>query len=165
MVSDGEYITDNIRRKINGNFARILQLMQTELPVQQQQSIANSVTTIVDNILDSALPELRNEIMDDLMPVGSVIVTHTSSDPRLSHGTWQQIGGGRYVRAAGGGIQVGETGGSSQVTLTASNIPTDGGTEDSGGSRLLVSANPPEGPSPIEIEPEYVALLFYRRIA
>lgn len=163
-TSDGEYITDNVRRKINGNFRRVCQMMQKELPSQQEQQITAAVTDIVNNVLEAALPEMRSELFDQLAPVGSVIVTFTASDPRLSHGTWQQVGEGRYVRAAGGGVAVGDTGGSNEVSLTAANIPTDGGQQDSGDTdRMLVSADPTEAVQPIAIEPEYIALLFYRR--
>lgn len=165
MTNDGEYITDSVRRKINGNFRRICQMMQQELPSQQQQQLSSTVTAIVGNVLETALPEMQEELFDQLAPVGSIIVTYTSSDPRLSHGTWEQIGGGRYVRSAGGGIAVGDTGGSGSISLDSSNIPTAGFQMEAGESGLSVSQNPQELPVPIEIEPEYIALLFYRRTA
>lgn len=162
---DGEFVTDGVRRKINGNFQRILQLMQIELPSQQSQALSATVVEVAQSYLESKVPEIVSAAFDDSWPVGSVIVTATSSDPRLSRGTWQQIGGGRYVRAAGGGVGVMDTGGSNVIVLEAENIPTDGGAEDTGASRMLVSEAPPIGPEPIEIEPEYLALLFYRRIS
>ena len=127
MTSDGEYLTDQVRRKINGNFRRVLQIMQSELPSQQQQSTVTVVTQIAtqitEDILDARLPEVRAELFDDLCPVGSVIVTATSSDPRLSHGTWEQVGGGRYVLAAGGGVPVLEEGGEAEFTIAEVNLP------------------------------------------
>lgn len=165
MTSDGEYLTDQVRRKINGNFSRILQLMQTELPRQQQQSIVNSVTSIVGNVLDEKLPEMRAQLFDDLAPVGSVIVTWTSGDPRLSHGTWQQVGSGRYIRAAGGGIGVSDTGGSDSVTITADNLPLAETAVQEGTGATVAAMSSSADPEPISIEPEYLALLFYRRIA
>lgn len=164
MTNDGEYITDSVRRKINGNFRRLCQLMQSELPSQQQQQLAGSVESIVDGILSRELPGIRDGIIDDLMPVGSVIVTYSSSDPRLSHGSWQQIGGGRYVRAAGGNVAAGDVGGSGSVVLDPSNIPTAGFSMEPGEGGLSVSSEPSADPAPVAIEPEYVALLFYRRI-
>lgn len=167
MTSDGEYITDGVRRKINGNFRRIMQLMQNELPRQQQRAVTSTVTAIVENLLDQRIPEIQGELMDDLMPVGSVIVTYTSSDPRLSHGTWQQVGGGRYVRSAGDDIAVGDTGGFGEVTVDLRNLPV---TEVSdtlatdGTEQIDYLAAGSDG-DPIEIEPEYIALLFYRRIS
>lgn len=223
MTSDGEYITDNVRRKINGNFRRVCQMMQQELPVQQQQQITSAVTGIVNGILDSVLPEMRDELFDQLAPVGSVIVTLTSSDPRLSHGTWEQIGGGRYIRAAGSGIAAGDEGGSSEAAITEANLPLleheataasagahthnmaralidygsyhnaggnkslpalgadnqntpfdlaqfggSTGSTASGGSHthtITIEPHGSEEPEPVAIEPEYIALLFYRRTA
>lgn len=221
MTSDGEYITDNIRRKINGNFRRVCQMMQSELPSQQQQQITSAVTGIVNGILDAVLPEMRDELFDQLAPVGSVIVTLTSSDPRLSHGTWEQIGGGRYIRAAGYGIVAGDEGGSSETAITEANLPLleheatiesagahthnmaralidygsyhnagdnkslpalganhqntpfdlaqfggSTGSTASGGTHtheITIEPHGSEEPEPVAIEPEYVALLFYRR--
>ena len=224
MTSDGEYITDSVRRKINGNFRRICQMMQKELPSQQQQQIASAVTGIVNGILDNALPEMRDELLDQLAPVGSVIVTYTSSDPRLSHGTWEQVGSGRYIRAAGSGVAVGDEGGSSEAEIAEANLPllehtvevasagahthnmgralidygswhdassqpkslpaTGAGHNNTpfdlgqyGGSTgstwgigvhthtVTIEPHGSEEPEPVAIEPEYVALLFYRRTA
>ena len=165
MTSDGEYLTDQVRRKINGNFSRILQLMQTELPRQQQQSIVNSVSAIVESALDEKLPEMRAKLFDDLAPVGSVIVTWTSGDPRLSHGTWQQVGSGRYIRAAGGGIGVADTGGSYSIEITEANLPITENTVQDGTGATAAAFSSSADPEPITVEPEYLALLFYRRIA
>lgn len=167
MTNDGEYITDSVRRKINGNFRRICQMMQQELPSQQQQQLSSTVTAIVGNVLETALPEMQKELFDQLAPVGSVIVTYTSSDPRLSHGTWEQIGGGRYVRAAGGSIAVGDAGGSNEIELTAENLPASQQTYsvDQGTGYELSYLQPTQAGNPVTIEPEYIALLFYRRTA
>ena len=223
MTSDGEYITDSVRRKINGNFRRICQMMQKELPSQQQQQIASAVAGIVDGILDRVLPEMRDELFDQLAPVGSVIVTYTSSDPRLSHGTWEQVGSGRYIRAAGSGVAVGDEGGRAEVEIAEGNLPLlehtvevasagshthimsravidTGAYHDASGAKSLpglgadmkntpfdlgqfdwntgrdassgahthtvtIEPHGSEEPEPVAIEPEYVALLFYRRTA
>lgn len=212
MTSDGEYITDNVRRKINGNFRRVLQIMQQELPAAEKQSIVSTVTAIVDNLLDKKLDEIIDQVYEESYPIGSVITTTTSGDPRLSHGTWQQIGGGSYIRAAGGDISVMDTGGDGEVVLTEENIPLlshdieeagahshsmkryvydygsmhDAGLGksipamgsytntafDLGTSTNSASAHTHdaadhgvEDPGPIRIEPEYIALLFYRRIS
>ena len=165
MTNDGEYITDSVRRKINGNFRRICQMMQQELPSQQQQQLSSTVTAIVGNVLETALPEMQEELFDQLAPVGSVIVTYTSSDPRLSHGTWEQVGEGRYVRAAGGGIAVGDTGGSDSVQILPENIPCSTVQVQSGTDAEAIDTDPDAQAQPIQIEPEYIALLFYRRTA
>lgn len=167
MTSDGEYISDQVRRKINGNFRRICQMMQQELPAQQQQSITAAVTAIVDNVLDIRLPDIESGLFDDLAPVGSVIVTYTSSDPRLSHGTWEQIGEGRYVRAAGSGIAVGDEGGTDEVTLSLTQMPYGSDVIEGAGAgtqRIPIETAGVEQ-EPVSIEPPYISLLFYRRLA
>lgn len=165
MTSDGEYITDNVRRKINGNFRRVLQLMQQELPSQERQIVVATVNTAVENALEAQFPIMLNQLFDRAYPVGSVIVCTSASDSRLSVGSWQQIGSGRYIRAAGGDVAVMDTGGSDSVTLSSANIPVNGGASETGASGLLVSTSPSTAPEPIKIEPEYIALLFYRRIS
>ena len=168
MTSDGEYLTDQVRRKINGNFRRVLQIVQQELPSQERQQVVASVTAIVDGLFEQKLPELMDRLYDDAYPVGSVIVTSTSSDPRLGHGSWEPVGAGRYVLAAGGGIPVMDEGGSGEHLISSDELPidTEQSTHQAGSDPvdvLKVSAKP--GQQPIPIQPEYIALLFYRRIA
>lgn len=69
-------------------------------------------------MMETRLPDI-----DLIYPVGSVIVTTSDSDPRLSLGTWERIGNGRYVRAAGEGEQAMLEGGSSEIALAAENMP------------------------------------------
>ena len=184
MTSDGEYITDNVRRKINGNFRRVLQLLDSEVPAQQSKQIAVSVTAIVNNLFEQKLPEMKDQLLDELCPVGSVIVTASASDPRLSHGTWQQVGGGRYVRAAGDGVEVMATGGSNLIS--ADELPDHAhavasfaagtqtppgllhsGTDAASGTSTATGgiSGRGEGFEQTPHVPEYIALLFYRRIA
>lgn len=166
MTSDGEYVTDSVRRKINGNFRRVLQIVQQELPSQERQQVVASVAAIVDGLFEQKLPEMMSQLMDDAYPVGSVIVTATSSDPRLSHGSWEQVGGGRYVRAAGGGVAVMDEGGASEYTLTPDNIPaTPSQMSYAKGDVPISNLEVGSAVEPVPIEPEYIALLFYRRIA
>lgn len=223
MTSDGEYITDNVRRKINGNFRRLAQMVGRDVPAAERNQIASTVAGIVEGILDRVLPEMRDELLDQLAPVGSVIVTYTSSDPRLSHGTWEQVGSGRYIRAAGSGVTVGDEGGSPEVEIAEANLPLlehsvevasagshthimsravvdTGAYHDASGAKSLpplgadmkntpfdlgqfggntgrdassgahthtvtIEPHGSEEPEPVAIEPEYVALLFYRRTA
>lgn len=184
MTSDGEYITDNVRRKINGNFRRVLQLLDSEVPAQQSKQIAVSVTALVDSLFEQRLPEMRDQLIDELCPVGSVIVAASASDPRLSHGSWQQVGGGRYVRAAGGGVEVMATGGSNLIAEDElpdheHGLPSfsEGASNPSGLLRSTVDtasetsadtggiSGRDEGFQQQPHVPEYIALLFYRRIA
>lgn len=167
MTNDGEYITDNVRRKINGNFRRIVQIMQQELPSQERQVVIATVNTAVENALEAQFPVMLAELFDRAYPVGSVIVCTSSSDSRLSIGSWQQIGNGRYIRAAGGDIGIMQTGGSDVVQIYPDNIPHLDGkvTAEAGDEGWLVSESMQINPEPIDIEPEYIALLFYRRIS
>ena len=167
MTNDGEYITDNVRRKINANFRRILQVIQQELPSQERQVVIATVNTAVENALEAQFPKMLAEMFDRAYPVGSVIVCTSSSDSRLSVGSWQQIGNGRYVRAAGGDIGVMQTGGNNVVQIYPENIPHLDGkvTAGVGDDGWLVSESMQINPEPIDIEPEYIALLFYRRIS
>lgn len=183
MTSDGEYITDGVRRKINGNFRRVLQLLDSEVPAQQSKQIAVSVTALVDSLFEQKLPDLKSELLDELCPVGSIIVTASASDPRLSHGTWQQVGGGRYVRAAGGGVEAMGTGGSNLIaadelpdhahSVEASAAGTNNPPRILRGTASAETASMETGGISGRGEgfrqqphvPEYIALLFYRRIA
>ena len=124
--SDG-VLTDQIRRKINGNFRRLVQIVSTERPAAEQAGatafVQRVAEAVAESVLEERIPQLEQEIWDSSYPVGCVIVTATTSDPRLSHGTWEQVGGGRYVRAAGGDVTVLDEGGSDEVTLTEANLP------------------------------------------
>ena len=184
MTSDVEDITDSVRRQINGNFRRVLQLLDSEVPVQQSKQIAASVTSLVNSLFEQRLPEMRNELIDELCPVGSIIVTASASDPRLSRGSWQQVGGGRYVRAAGGGVEVMGTGGSNLIAADelpdhahavasfAAGAQTPPGLlhSDADAASGVSTATGGisgrgEGFEQTPHVPEYIALLFYRRIA
>ena len=171
MTSDGEYITDSVRRKINGNFRRVLQIMQQELPSQERQQIVTSVTAIVDNLFEQKLPELMDQLYDDAYPVGSVIVTSTSADPRLSHGSWESIGSGRYVLAAGDGVPVMSEGGEAEHDIVMTELPLEIRTQDLAAGAdvaltyLMQNVAHPEANEPIPMQPEYIALLFYRRVS
>lgn len=120
--SDG-ILTDQIRRKINGNFTRLAQYAGTERPASQASDMRAYVSEFVEEFFKDHLEEMLGEAQDRAFPVGSVIVTTTSDDPRLARGTWQQVGQGRYVRAAGGDVPVMSEGGSSELEITADNIP------------------------------------------
>ena len=167
MTNDGEYITDNVRRKINGNFRRVLQIIQQELPSQERQVVIATVNTAVENALEAQFPVMLDKLFDRAYPIGSVIVCTSSSDSRLSVGSWQQIGSGKYIRAAGGGVGVMQTGGENDVQISPENIPHPDGkvTASTGSDGWLVSESPQTNPDSIHIEPEYIALLFYRRIS
>lgn len=168
MTSDGEYLTDQVRRKINGNFRRVLQIMRQELPSQERQQVVASVAAIVDNLFEQRLPEMMDELYDDAYPVGSVIVTSTSSDPRLSRGGWEPVGAGRYVLAAGDGLPAMSEGGEAEHLVSYDELPIDSAqsTHQAGSDPVdVLKASAKPGQKPIPIQPEYIALLFYRRIS
>lgn len=168
MTSDGEYVTDGVRRKINGNFRNVLRAME-DVASGDRTYVLQTSLSVVQDYMEENLPiierQLRDQIMGDAYPVGCVIVTATASDPRLSMGTWQQVGAGRYVRAAGDGVPVMSTGGSNEVELTVANLPVETATvtEDADGVDAYVPSD--ASPDPMTIEPRYVSLLFYRRVS
>ena len=186
MTSDGG-LNEQVRRKINMNFRRVVEIATREKSASDEAGLGNKIQGIVESYVGSILPDLIREIeesaFDRAYPVGCVIVTHTSSDPRLSHGKWQAVTSGKYVLTAGSGHPVGSTGGSNVIGIE--NIPDhrhsfyiEEGTPDPGQKTALgyVDNSYPTGTFktdgvvgyPDEQEPftpEYVALLFYRRIS
>lgn len=240
--SDG-ILNEQLRRKLNSNFSRLCAMIGTESPTVVKGDLTDSirdwtakfVSDYFDAHVDQIVEQAVDQALDDAYPIGSVVVTASSSDPRLSHGTWEQVGGGRYVRAAGDGVHVLDEGGSSEVGIALANLPahthaatatastagshsheascgsagshsheigasSDGThgettTVSAGGSRTHAVSIQADGahshaidveasgdhthsisvtvkagggsddPRPIEVEPEYVALLFYRRVA
>lgn len=165
-------LTEQLRRKLNRNFQRCVEIATSEQPAAaaagDQAWIRSYVQNYVDAAIEAAVPEIRSELLDDAYPVGSVLVTWTADDPRLAHGTWQQVGGGRYVRAAGSGVDVGDTGGENEIQLTALDIPVTDETigYQAGDQQAEVLRWDDEATGdPVAIEPEYIALLFYRRTA
>ena len=173
--SDG-VLNEQLRRKLNGNFRRVCEIMGTESPVvvvetatpNVMEQVPGVVEREVSEYMDAHLEDILGAAMDRSWPVGSVIVTSTASDPRLSHGTWQQIGAGRYVRAAGDGVPVMSEGGSGEHLVSWDELPCDveSATYQAGSDPVDMMA--PTGKAdqrPIEMEPEYLALLFYRRVS
>ena len=163
-AQDGMYLSEQVRRKINSNFNRILSIIGSEEPSKQTVQ----VTQLVTSTIDSRIPEIVERVYEDAYPVGSVLVTSTGSDPRLSYGRWEQIGQGNYVLAAGPANEVMSTGGSptSEVVLDPSpewspiTQPTEG-TE----TEALFPRATSHPTSTVSVAPPYIALLFYRRVA
>lgn len=168
-------LNEQLRRKLNGNFRRVCEMVGTESPAVVTETVTGGVMEQVPAIVDSSVSEYMEAHLEDILgaamdrswPVGSVIVTSTASDPRLSHGTWQQVGAGRYVRSAGNGVPVMSEGGSSEVTLSVVQMPYGSGVSDAVGTGQQAVPVEDQGHAqePVTIEPEYLALLFYRRVA
>lgn len=170
--SDG-VLNEQLRRKLNGNFRRVCELVGTESPVvvtdQASQTVMQRIPGVVSDLIDSYMKSHLGEILsaaqDASWPVGSVIVTSTSSDPRLSHGTWEQVGAGRYVLAAGEGYPVMSTGGEVTSQVDHSPEPEVVRVAVSEDGPYVDAFADPGFESTVDVEPEFVALLFYRRVA
>ena len=171
-------LNEQLRRKLNGNFRRVCEIMGTESPAVVTETVAAGVMEQVPGVVDrevsaymeAHLEDILGAAMDRSWPVGSVIVTSTASDPRLSHGTWQQVGSGRYVRAAGNGVPVMSEGGSSEHLISRGELPDPcmPGTISAGAGDVgfdVMRPDPLTEQRPMRVEPEYLALLFYRRVA
>lgn len=168
-------LNEQLRRKLNGNFRRVCEIMGTESPAvvvdtataNVMEQVPGVVEREVSDYMEAHLEDILGKAMDRSWPVGSVIVTSTASDPRLSHGTWQQVGAGRYVRAAGDGVPVMSGGGSSEVTLSVAQMPYGSDAADGigTGQGTVPVMDPGHAQEPVKVEPEYLALLFYRRVA
>lgn len=185
--SDG-ILNEQLRRKLNGNFSRLCAMIGTESPTVVKGDLTDSlrgwatqfVAQYVDGRVDQVVGQAVDRALDEAYPVGSVVVTTTASDPRLSRGRWQQVGSGRYVRAAGDGVPVMAEGGGNLIEASmlpdhTHDVPVRSGEADPGGQvpSLLLDA---AGGAPNEtygvtglpaeqepFEPSYIALLFYRR--
>ena len=170
--SDG-ILNEQLRRKLNNNFSRVCAMIGTESPTVVKGDLndelrdwtARFVADYVDGRVDQIVGQAVGQALDEAYPVGCVIVTATSSDPRLSMGSWEQVGGGRYVRAAGDGVAVMEEGGSDEVEVLPENLPAEVArlSESEDGVEAYVPADGAK--RPLAIEPRYVSLLFYRRVA
>lgn len=154
MTSDGG-LNEQVRRKINMNFRRVVEIATREKSASDGAILGSKIQDTVESYIESILPDIIHEIeessFDRMYPVGCVIVTHTSSDPRLTHGKWEAVTSGKYVLTAGSGYPVGSTGGSNMIE--AGNLPNSSNQLDTSGSEQE------------PFMPEYIALLFYRRIS
>lgn len=158
MTSDGG-LNEQVRRKINMNFRRVVEIATREKSASDGAMLGSKIQDTVESYVESILPDIIKEIekssFDRMYPVGCVIVTHTSSDPRLTHGKWEAVTSGKYVLTAGSGYPVGSTGGSNMIE--AGNLPNNSNSP-SGDNGTSESEQKP-------FMPEYIALLFYRRIS
>ncbi len=73
---------------------------------------------------DTIKAYMLNELFDSVYPVGAVYISTSSTSPAsLFGGSWTQITN-TFLVASGSDYTAGSTGGSTSVTLTASNIPS-----------------------------------------
>lgn len=186
MTSDGG-LNEQVRRKINLNFRRVVEIATREKSASDDAKLGDKIKKTVESYVESILPDIIQEVeessFDRMYPAGCVIVTNTSSDPRLTRGKWEAIASGKYILTAGSGHPVGSIGGSNMIE--SGNIPNhrhsisiQAGTASSGQQAALGYMNDSQPadvsetggitsyPSKQEpFMPEYVALLFYRRIS
>lgn len=165
--SDG-VLNEQLRRKLNGNFRRVCEMVGTESPSAVASGVAEDVMSQVPSVVNEAieawvsanLQTILDGSFDRAYPVGCVVVTTTASDPRLSRGQWQQVGAGRYVRAAGDGVPVMAEGGGDLIDLPMlpGHVPV---TESETPTETYGVTGLPDEQQPFE--PSYLALLFYRR--
>ena len=185
--SDG-VLNEQLRRKLNGNFRRVCEMVGTESPSVVASGVADEVMSRVPSVVNEAieawvdanLQTILDGSFDRSYPVGCVVVTTTASDPRLSRGRWQQVGAGRYVRAAGDGVPVMSEGGSDLIDLSmlpdhTHDVPVHGGAPDPGNPVTSLPLSTTGGVPNVTygvtglpdkqqpFEPSYLALLFYRR--
>lgn len=169
-------LNEQLRRKLNGNFRRLCEMVGTESPSVVASGVADEVMSQVPPVVNEAveawasanLQTILDSSFDRSYPVGCVVVTTTASDPRLSRGRWQQVGAGRYIRAAGAGVPVMAEGGSGEHMLSRDEMPDPcfDSTMQAGRGEAGFDVMQPYHQSeqrPVPIEPEYLALLFYRR--
>lgn len=165
--SDG-VLNEQLRRKLNGNFRRVCEMVGTESPSAVVGGVADEVMSQVPSVVNEAIEDwvdanlqtILDSSFDRSYPVGCVVVTTTSSDPRLSRGSWQQVGAGRYIRSAGDGVPVMAEGGGDLIDLSMLPGQTPVVGSDVPGEAYGVTGQP-DGQRPFE--PSYLTLLFYRR--
>ena len=161
-------LNEQLRRKLNGNFRRVCEMVGTESPSVVTAVVSDDVMSRVPRVVNEAieawvdanLQTILDSSFDRSYPVGCVVVTTTSSDPRLSRGRWQQVGAGRYIRSAGNGVPVMSEGGGDLIDLSMLPGRTPAVGSDVPGETYGVTGLPDEQQP---FEPSYLALLFYRR--
>lgn len=100
-------------RKLNSNFRNIA-------AASGQTQVTQS---FVDSISDAVVPVVRRDLMDEMYPVGSVIITMDSNDRRLSYGQWRPVAQGRFLLSADTDHPAKSEGGAREVKLKASDLP------------------------------------------
>lgn len=100
-------------RKINENFRSLAALSDR----------SQASRSVVDDVADAVAPIIRRDLMDDMYPVGSIIMTMDANDGRLSYGSWRPVASGRFVIGADSGHPAGSEGGAESVVLRPSDLP------------------------------------------
>ena len=100
-------------RKINENFRSLAALSDR----------SQASRSVVEDVADAVVPIVRRDLMDDMYPVGSIIMTMDANDGRLSYGSWRPVASGRFVIGADSGHPAGSEGGAESVVLRPSDLP------------------------------------------
>ena len=105
------------------NAAKIGYSDNSNLGVDNVQAAIDGTCTKFNN----QLTNLTTNVISKMYPVGSIYISTSISDAKsvasiLGVGTWVTFGDGRVLRSSSGTSE--QTGGSSDVTLTTSNLPS-----------------------------------------
>ena len=90
---------------------------------------ATNVQAAIDGTCTKFSTELQSFLLN-VYPVGSIYISYNNTNPgTLFGGTWENYGNGRVLKGINSGT-AGQTGGSSTVTLSTSNLPAHTHTYD-----------------------------------
>nr|DAG29609.1 MAG TPA: baseplate protein [Caudoviricetes sp.] len=156
-------------QKLNGNFRALGQQGTPNVQITQAQ---------LEFIAESVVSTVRESLLQEAYPVGSVIITNTEHDPRLQIGTWHRTAKGTFLLSADEKHPNGSVGGSWETTLEPSQIPphvhsltvVDGTGADAGirkGTGMKAQATTDADqtvPEPVTVVPPYKAVLVYERV-
>lgn len=158
-------------RKINENFRSLASLSDR----------SQASRSVVDDVADAVVPIVRRDLMDDMYPVGSIIMTMDSNDGRLSYGSWRPVASGRFVIGADSGHPAGSEGGAESVMLRTSDLPphrhsvsmpSETGKAGTGyaspgmevAARTVYTSDYPSGEqTAVSVMPPYIAAYMYER--
>ena len=97
----------------------------SNLGADNVQAAIDGTCTKFSNQLTNLKNEVKTETINEMYPIGSIYISTTLSTPtqvaNAIGGTWQFFGDGKVLRSSSGTSE--QTGGSSTVTLTTSNLP------------------------------------------
>ena len=158
-------------RKINENFRSLASLSDR----------SQASRSVVEDVADAVVPIVKRDLMADMYPVGSIIITMDANDGRLSYGSWRPVASGRFVIGADSGHPAGSEGGAESVMLRPSDLPphrhsvsmpSETGKAGTGyaapgievGTRTVDTSDyPPGDQTSVSIVPPYIAAYMYER--
>ena len=118
QFNPGDGLDPRVMRKLNDNFGRLL-----DIASGQDEAIVSQISV---SISDEALRRIREELFDEVLPVGTIMMLRSISD-LPSRGLWRLFSGedsdpyaGRFVRIAS---STGGKGGSNSATVYSNPVP------------------------------------------